>query len=438
VDKVADGLYDVHVFPHNRKDKTLYGDRRDYIRVKGNPKQINPLEKEGGIIAVLGAGNYSSSIEMITALFLENCTVVHRPHHLNEETDKVWDKIMQPLVDYKALSFCSSKGGRELVKDPRLKKIYFTGSTEVAQKIMSTTNTEFISECGGNNPCIVVPGDKPWTQKQLHHQAMQIATVAKMNGGAVCGRPQTLVTSKNWPQREMFLKELENALEIDTPAVGSYYPGSQEKVAAFREQYPDADVLKPEHGKFKNTDFLFIPGVEEDGYAIKNEAFTQILSEVALDTPPDADSFLPKAVEFCNTKLLGTLGSSILIDDETLENHKSTLEQAVTDMKYGAVGVNTMPPFIWLNPYLTWGGNEEGGAFVSGVGNFGNVLNFENVEKSIAYSNFMSQGHMIIENKKSYHHLLEHMSVYSVEPTWMHLSGLATSALAGRLRHKDF
>jgi len=58
------------------------------------------MEKSAGILAVLGAGNYSSSLEMIKAMFLENCAVVHKPHHLNEDTDAVWAKIMQPLVDH--------------------------------------------------------------------------------------------------------------------------------------------------------------------------------------------------------------------------------------------------------------------------------------------------------------------------------------------------
>ncbi len=438
IKKVKDGLYDIEVFPIHQKDKVLYNDRKDYIRVKGEPKQINPVDQEGGIIAILGAGNYSSSIEMINALFLENCAVVHRPHHNNEETDKIWAKIMQPLVEYGALSFCDSHGGRELVKDPRLKMIYFTGSTDVAEKIMSTTETEFISECGGNNPCIVVPGLKPWTRKQMIHQTEQIATISKMNGGAVCGRIQTIVISKNWSQKAEFLKELRLAIEIETPAAGSYYPGTAEVIERFLEAHPEAEVIKPEGGKRKSSDFILIENVSEDSFAVKNEAFCQIMSVVELDTPEDAESFLPKAVEFCNTKLLGTLGSAILIDDHTMKVHREVLEQAVTDMEYGGIGVNTMPPMIWMNPYLTWGGNEEGKRFVSGFGNFGNAMNFQNVEKSIAYSHFMSPGHMINTNKGAFNNMGVHMAQYAVDPTWRKLASLTASVLTGKLRHKDF
>ncbi|MCJ1877452.1 aldehyde dehydrogenase, partial [Klebsiella sp. HSTU-Sny5] len=81
-----------------------------------------------------------------------------------------------------------------------------------------------------NNPCIIVPGDRPWTKKEIEHQAVQIATMAKFNGGANCGRPQTPVTSKYWPQRKEFLDALRVALAETTPAMGMYYPGADKVV----------------------------------------------------------------------------------------------------------------------------------------------------------------------------------------------------------------
>ena len=438
ITKVKDELYDIQVFPRSAKDKLMNADRKDYIRVKGEPTQLNPMDKPPGIIAVLGAGNYSSSLEMIKAIFLENCAVVHKPHHLNTETDAIWEKIMKPLVDVGALSFCDSDQGRELTQDGRLTKIYFTGGTSTAQAIMKSTQTELVSECGGNNPCIIVPGDRPWTEKEIHHQALQIATMAKLNGGAVCGRPQTLVTSKHWPQRGVFLEALKKAIIEETPAAGTYYPGSKEVLSKFQEAYPKAELLQPEDGKYKNAAFLFIPNIDENSFAVKNEAFCQILDEVPLDVPANADAFLPKAVEFCNTKLHGTLGSCILIDEDTKEKHESALQQAVTDMEYGGIAINTMPPFIFLSPYLTWGGNEEGKEFVSGHGNFGNLLCYENVEKSIIYASFMSPGHMLMTNKKLFDDLASNMARFSVAPTWMNMTKLMAGAVVGTFKHKDF
>ncbi len=61
-----------------------------------------------------------------------------------------------------------------------------------------------------------MPGDRPRAGKELTHQAVQIATIGKLNGGAVCGRVQTLATSKHWPQREAFLTALRQAIVEDS------------------------------------------------------------------------------------------------------------------------------------------------------------------------------------------------------------------------------
>ena len=438
ITQVKDDIYDIQVFPKEAKDKIMYADRKDFLRVKGKPKQISPMEKTAGLIGVLGAGNYSSSLEMVKAIFLENCVVVHKPHHLNAQTDKIWEKIFQPLVNEQVLSFCGADQGQALTQDKRLSKIYFTGGAGTAKAIMSATDTELVSECGGNNPCIIVPGEKPWTKKEIEHQALQIVTMSKLNGGAVCGRPQTLVTCKNWPQREAFLDAIRDAIVSETPAAGTYYPGSKEVVEKFKQNHPNAEVLKPENGRYKNAEYLFIPCVDENGYAVKNEAFCQILNEVPLNTPINAGDFLSKAVEFCNTKLLGTLGSCIIIDDHTKKRHESALSQAVTELKYGGIAINTMPPFIFLNPYLTWGGNEEGKELVSGRGHFGNLLGFENIEKSIIYADFMSPGHMINTNKGVMASLAQSMARFSIEPTWMNLTKMTATVLSGKCKSKDF
>jgi len=159
---------------------------------------------------------------------------------------------------------------------------------------------------------------------------------------------------------------------------------------------------------------------------------------VPLDVPANATDFLPRAVAFCNTHLHGTLGSSILIDEDTKKAHQAVLDQAVTDMEYGAVAINAMPPFVFLSPWLTWGGNEEGKEFVSGAGNFGNAMCFENVEKSILTTGFMSPGHMIKTNKAAFDDMATNMTRYAVEPSWMNLTCLVGDAVRGSFRKKDF
>ncbi len=206
----------------------------------------------------------------------------------------------------------------------------------------------------------------------------------------------------------------------------------------FKAHYPDAEVLKPENAKYKSADYLFTTGVTADGYAVKHEAFCQITDEVPLDVPANADDFLPKAVAFCNTRLLGTLSGCMLIDGNTRKNHKQTLAQAITDMEYGGIAIDTMPPFIFLSPYLTWGGNEEAKELVPGAGNFGNLLCFENVEKSILYDKFTSAGHTLRSNQRAFDRLSRNMTRYAIAPTWMNLTRLVAGAVPAGFSRRDF
>ena len=434
--KIGDNLYEVDVFPIHKKDKLLAGKAKGLLHVEGAPKQVNPLDKPAGVIAVSGAGNYSSSIEMAMALFLENKAVIHKPHQLNEATDAVWAKIFAPLIDRKALAFIDGDQGHEMSALEGLDAIYFTGSTGVAHAIQDAASAPLVSECGGNNPCLIVPGK--WTDKEIEHWAIQIASVGKLNGGAVCGRPQTIITSKSWPQRDQFLTALRRAIAEDTFGTATYYPGVEKTKEAFLQNQPTAEVLKPEGGAHPKSDFVFIPGIGEDDFAVHNEAFCQIFSELPLDTENNADDFLTKATRFCNDQLLGSLGCMVLVDNTTFKANEDRVDQAVRELNYGGIAVNNVPPNIWLNAYLTWGGcGETTEDFVSGVGNFGNGLNFENIVKSVIIDDFAAQT-FALTNRKQIDHLLVNASKFSVDQSWGRFAKLAGQMVFDGMGKKDF
>ena len=435
--QIDDNTYELLVYPVHKKDKLLAGKQKGYIHVAGEPKQISPMAKPSGVIAVSGAGNYSSSIEMAMALFLESKAVIHKPHQLNEATDEVWAKIFAPLIERKALAFCDADQGRAMSTLDGLDAVYFTGSTGVAHAIQDAASAPLVSECGGNNPCLIVPG-RPWTDKEIKHYAIMLASVGKLNGGAVCGRPQTIITSKHWPQREQFLDALRLAITEDTFAAGTYYPHVDKTKAQFLENQPSAEILRPEEGKHPSGEFVLIPGIGEDDFAVTHEAFCQIFSELPLDTGNDADDFLTKATVFCNEKLLGSLGCMIIVDDQTFEKQEDRIHQAVHELKYGGIAVNNVPPNIWLNAYLTWGGcGETKESFVSGVGNFGNALNYENITKSVIVDEFGASA-FELTNRKQFMHLLENASLFSVDQSWGRFAKLAGQMVMDGMHAKDF
>lgn len=436
--KLEGDLYAVEVFPEHRMDKLAAAKMKGYLHVAGAPKQVSPLDKPAGVIAVSGAGNYSSSIEMVMALFLENKAVIHKPHQLNEATDAVWAKVFAPLIARKALVFIDADQGPDMAALEGLDAIYFTGSTGVAHAIQDAASAPLVSECGGNNPCLIVPGDRPWTDKEMAHWAMQIASVGKLNGGAVCGRPQTIITSKNWPQRAAFLEAMRKAIRDVTFATSSYYPGSDTVRDRFIENQPTAELLQPEGGRHPKGDVVFIPGIGADDFAVHNEAFCQVFSELPLDSANDADDFLTKATAFCNEQLLGTLGCMILVDNDTLGAHEARIDRAVQELNYGGIAVNNIAPQIWLNAYLTWGGcGETTEDFVSGVGNFGNALNFENVVKSVIIDDFGAQA-FALTNRRQFENLLVNASKFSVDQSWGKFFKLAGQMVFDGMRGRGF
>lgn len=434
-EKIGDDTYAVQVFPIHAKDKLVAAKQKGYLHISGTPKQTNPMDKPAGVIAVSGAGNYSSSIEMAMALFLENKVVIHKPHQLNEATDTIWEKIFAPLIEINAVRFCDADQGKELSELNGLHAIYFTGSTKVAHAIANQASASLVSECGGNNPCIIVPGK--WSEKDLKRQAIQIVSAGKLNGGAVCGRPQTIITAKNWPQREAFLDALRRAIAEDTFACSAHYPNTKEVQAEFLAQQPNAEILKPENGKLKNTDFILIPDMKADDFAVNHEAFSQVFGEIALDAK-NTDEFLTQATEFCNHKLLGTLGCMILIDNETMKANEKRLHQAIAELNYGGIAVNDVPPNIWLNPYLTWGGcGETHENFVSGVGNFGNAMNFEHIKKSVIINDFSATS-FELTHRQGVENLLENVSYFAIDQSWGSFMKLAWQMTLDGFKKKDF
>jgi hypothetical protein len=276
----------------------------------------------------------------------------------------------------------------------------------------------------------------------MEHQAVQIVSVAKYFGGAVCARPQVIVTCKNWPQRQAFLDCIAQAARDLTPAATSFYPGSGETFAKFQAEYPQqGQVIEPETGKYgESSRFLWIPGIDNpDGFLCQNEAFTQVLGEFPLDTPSNAKDFLNKAVPFCNEHLFGSLDCTILIDGKTQKSHNAALEEAVTDLKYGALAVNGAAAMAWCIPYLIWGGcGEEGKPIESGRGHFGNLFGFETIEKCIIYDQFVTPAQLVTRNKKVFEGTLKGLAQLALRPSWYNHFAFVFRAIVGSFKSKDF
>jgi len=128
----------------------------------------------------------------------------------------------------------------------------------------------------------------------------------------------------------------------------------------------------------------------------------------------------------------------ILVDNATYSANESRVHRAVLELNYGGIAVNNIPPNIWLNAYLTWGGcGETTENFVSGVGNFGNGLNFENVIKSVVIDDFSAQT-FALTNRRQIDNLLVNASMFSVDQSWGHFIKLAGQMVIDGMRGNGF
>lgn len=425
--------YDVNIQPFDLKERLLSVNQKFYLRVKGKPKQTNPLTKEAGVIAIISSGSVSSNMEVLKALFLENKTVIHKPHRLNEDIEKLWRKVLKPLIKARALEYCNVDEGEALSKLEGLHQIYFSGEEKTNSKIIKSTNTPVVSQLGSNNPLIIVPGIRPWTISEIKHKANEIATVSKLNGGAICGRPQTIITCAKWNQRDLFLMELKKAIVNTTPAAGTYYPSSIDKKNDFLNNVVDYETLHPENGKYKYSDFIIKTNSDIDNFSNKNEAFFQFLNEVPLFTNTNQEEFLEKAVNYCNNNLFGDLGCMIIIDDSTKFKFEKVLEKSIDNLKYKNIAINSILPNMLLNPYFSTANSTNNSKF-----NFSNIYGFENVEKSILIDSFISITHIIRTNKSAFYNLALSISNYVFKPSWKSLSKVLSIGLYNRLLRPDF
>ena len=84
------------------------------------------------------------------------------------------------------------------------------------------------------------------------------------------------------------------------------------------------------------------------------EAFGAVLCETSLPGG-DAREFLRNAVTFCNQRLDGTLGATVLVHPATERSLGAELDRALAELRYGAIGVNVWNAVNFLLCQATWG-----------------------------------------------------------------------------------
>jgi succinate-semialdehyde dehydrogenase/glutarate-semialdehyde dehydrogenase len=146
-----------------------------------------------GVVGVITAWNFPAynPARAVAAALAAGCTVVLRGSEFTPLTSfnlaTAFHEVGIPKGTFNLINTEPVSTGMEMIKNPLLKKISFTGSTRVGKLLMdgaSETSTKLSLELGGNAPVII---DKDVDVETMAHQAV----VAKFrNCGQVCVSPQ--------------------------------------------------------------------------------------------------------------------------------------------------------------------------------------------------------------------------------------------------------
>ncbi|MGH9891200.1 MAG: aldehyde dehydrogenase family protein [bacterium] len=347
-----------------------------------NTASVYRQTPEPGVCAVLGAGNVGSipPLDVLSKLMAGNQVVILKMNPVNEYLRPLLTEIMADLIEagFVRIVTGGTEVGTDLIGHEAVASVHLTGSRATHDAIVSRLGKPVTSELGGVSPMIVVPG--PWSEADFKYQATQIATAKLINVGYNCIAPQVLVLPANWEGSSRLVEAIGEVIDSLEPR-HPYYPGGEERRANVARRKGAVTV-----GGFPTTILADLsPGGGED--AFRTEYFTPVLGVVKIDFS-DPAYFLPAAVAFANNELDGSLGANLVAHPQTIREYRLHFDQAIANLRYGAIAVNTWTAINFLIPRGSWGafpGNSVGG---SGVGVVHNALLFDRPEKTVGRGPF--------------------------------------------------
>ncbi|HVJ93262.1 MAG TPA: aldehyde dehydrogenase family protein [Labilithrix sp.] len=455
------------VFPSTLMERLMFtGVRADVWIEKGKPasqgaiyREDAPSSNEGRVCLVLGGGNVSSipAMDALYKLFVENEVVLLKMNPVNEALGSVLSAALAPLVDegFLAIAYGGADVGTHAATHPKVGSLHVTGSNRTYDAIVwggasaeeraarkarqeRANDRPFTAELGCVTPVIVVPG--PWSHADIRFQARHVAAMVTQNASFNCNAAKVVIVAKQWLQKNAFLEAFHEELGKTRPRK-AYYPGANERYARFLERYPQARVLGSTPSPDSNdvVPWTVIPDIGGgDRYALQNEAFCGIVTEVQIDAPAPAGAsvpdFLTKAVPFANEECWGTLSCCLLVHPATEEAYETELAQAVSDLRYGGIGVNAWPGLLYGLVSPTWGAypGHPPEDIQSGTGVVHNAWLFDHPEKSVVRAPFRIRPTPAwFSDHRNLLELGRRLVEYEAAPSWRRFARVALAAIKG-------
>lgn len=376
-----DGRTICRVFPFGFQEGVMFWGYQGHVWLVGSDFQGQDYslarDSRPGPALVLGASNVSSIAvtDVLTKLFCENRPVVCLlPKRLAPLAPLIME-VFHPLIRDRHLHFVvgGAEEGQQLLQDPVFETVHMTGFYGTYRTIIdqnTVARRTFTAELGCVTPLIVVPGH--WNPRELAYQARHLVSVLTFNGGYNCLTPQVVLVAREWPQKDEFLQAVKAEMARFSRR-DDHFPGASERRKEWRSRYPEGEVFGP------RTLVKVSPYQREALF--EEEAFCGMLGWAELNAS-GPEEFLNESVAFCNDTLWGDLSCGILCDPVTRRDAEVALAHALTELRYGTVGVNAFTGLGFLSSVTPWG-SYRGGRSDTGRGWAHNTFFFDRPEKSV-------------------------------------------------------
>ena len=461
-----DGRVEARIYPLHWLDGALFaGSQATVLFTEGtSPADVAPAQAsfyqradpEGVVSLVLGAGNVASiaPTDVLHKLFVEGKVVLLKMSPVNAYLGPLLERAFAPLVERGLfrIVYGGADVGSYLAMHPGIGDVHITGSAETHDRIVWGPRGEehdrrkvagepllakpITSELGNVSPILVVPF--LYAYDELWFLARSVATQVVNNASFNCNAAKMLVLARDWPQRDVFFGLLERALS-SAPPRRAYYPGAFARYERLTAGRRDLFVAPMDSGSGDEcipwTILRRLDSKNELEPLFTMEAFCGLISEVSLESSGPIE-FLKVATTFCNERLWGTLNCAISCHPMLEEDpaFSAALEQAILDLRYGAVAVNHWPAMIYALGAPPWGGHPSGtlADVQSGMGFVHNSQMLGRVEKSVVrgpLSSFIKPP-VFYDNSKMAD-LGRKLTAYAATPTVGRALGILWSALRG-------
>jgi acyl-CoA reductase-like NAD-dependent aldehyde dehydrogenase len=362
-------LMAVDVLPEPRLlDRIIFGGHSATVRC-GNPGSLDAFAaawraeaasrpRSGGVAAVLGAGNVTglAAADAIDQIFAHGRAVLLKLHPLHAPLKPIYREALAPLREAGLLEIVV--GGVEVataaVAAPGVSHVHLTGGKAAFDAIVwggepragaePLLRKSITCELGNVTPWIIVPGR--YTPQQLRFQADLVAGSIANNTSFNCIATKCLVTCRQWPQRDEFLRLVAGRLGSLAPRP-AWFPGSAAAWEAAAGLRPPDDGCLP---------WTFLTGIDagRDRRLLDHEWFVPVATEVPLDAA-DIEAFCGRATEFAHV-LPGSLAASVTLPDSLSAADQARAELLVEHLRYGVVAVNTWSALAYAMGSVPWGG----------------------------------------------------------------------------------